>query len=427
MLKCVTNSSLTNQPNYVLYKSIMDKNMIFETEKTLLETYTLENLVQLNLARPDIQRNWQWKSNNQNNLIISILKNSPIGQFLVWNETSSNTMYITDGRHRYTVISNFMNNKFPVTVKTESGTKDYYYGSDDPIEEENISLKLGGKSKTWNFLSKEERNAFRNKEVSVTFVHTDDAEKISEMFMAINTASSNLCKVDLLVCKHHKNAYMKRIDKLFSIEIEKDDQMAVLVSDFYRAIGHCNVNGNYEKHLAKLKANPKVQKREFFEMYFMVRSFTKLCRDALNDTLNSYRMPKMNKQIEDAIISTESLSEQQANADFVQFVNAVREMNLVSPIKDLQKFQFIHEDMKNTFNKRLFCILMGLYYAYGTRLPLHFRDVWCAIYNEMSEKSTELPTNGTDSSSAIVAGIQLIEPYFSSAFNNISLSARVGK
>lgn len=401
--------------------------MIFETEKTLLETYTLDNLVKLNLERPDIQRNWQWKNNNQNNLIISILKNSPIGQFLVWNETSSNTMYITDGRHRYTVISNFMNNKFPVTVRTEDGTKDYYYGSDDPVEEESISLKLGGKRKTWDFLSKEERDAFRAKEVSVTFVHTDDAEKISDMFIAINTASSNLCKVDLLVCKHHTNTYMKRIDKLFSIEFGKDEPMASLVSDFYRAIGHCCVNGNHEKHLSKLKANPKVQKREFFEMFFMVKAFAKLCASALDGKLNSYRMPKMNQQIEEAIISTESLSEKHADADFIQFVNAVREMNLVSPVKSAQKFQFIHEDMKNTFNKRLFCILMGLFYAYGTRLPLHFRDVWGDIYNEMSEKSSELPTNGTDSPSAILAGIEMIEPYFSSAFNNIPLSAYVGK
>lgn len=401
--------------------------MIFEKETAVLKNLTLSTLVSLDLERPDIQRNWQWKSNNQHNLIISILKNSPIGQFLIWNETSSNTMYITDGRHRYTVISNFMNNKFPVTISTEDTTVDFYYGSDDEEEMKRLTKYLGGHRNTWKFLSKEERNAFANKEVSVNFVYTDDAEKISDMFIAINTASANLCKVDLLVCKHHGNEYMKRIDKLLSIEFDKSEPMALFVSDFYRAIDHCNVSGNFDKHLAKLKSNPKVQKREFFEMFFMVKAFSNLCSKALVGELNSYRIPKMNAQIEEEIRSVEHLSSEQADIDFIHFVDTVRDMNMVSPIQETQKFQFMHDDMKNTFNKRLFCILMGFSYAYGTRLPIHFRDAWGSVYKELSDASIELPTNGTDSPSAIVAGIELIEPYFNAAYNNIYLSASVGK
>lgn len=400
--------------------------MIFEKETTLLQTITLSSLVSLDLERPDLQRNWQWKSNNQNNLIVSILKNSPIGQFLIWH-TSTNTMYITDGRHRYTVISNFMNNKFPVTISTDEGTVDYYYGSDDTDEVERLTKSLGGRRKTWQFLSTEEREAFASKEVSVNFVYTDDAEKISEMFIAINTASANLCKVDLLVCKHHSNEYMKRIDKLLSIEFDKSDPMSLYVSEFYRAIGHCNVSGNLDKHLAKLKSNPKVQKREFFEMFFMVKAFANLCTKAMAGELNSYRMPKMNQQIEDAILSVEHLSTAQADLDFIQFVCAVRDMNMVSPIQETQKFQFMHEDMKNTFNKRLFCILMGFSYAHGGRLPMHFRDAWGSVYEALSAASVDLPTNGTDSPAAIVAGIELVDPYFNAAYNNISLSASVGK
>lgn len=405
-----------------------------------LSTMSVKQFLDKKYGKSYMQRNLQWdKRTAYSNYILHLLRGGVPVDFYVIGKSNS----LLDGQHRHHAIDDFVNNRIAVRFTEEDGTvKNYRFG---PQQEGDTSQYL--------YFTEQQREKFLGIELRVNVVSSDDHDVLHDIYTGLNTASKNMNKIDLLYAVHSDSAYIRRMDELFCAKVQPKDPMAERVINFFMHMNLFTRSPNITTKTAELEKVSTVQcvkKREFFELYFIVRAFQKLNEKIgavldLNDEKAVVSKVFQSDKYRDILKTEFSLNsartEHEADVDFIEYCELVREMHLHMPVeaKHTQSFRF-HGTSTSSYHKRLFTVLVSLMYCaknssqssvYG--LPPHFGPVWKERFGHISKEvridPDKFPKNSTDDRTKIVRTILYVQQHFDAALNNMKLksSDTVGK